>query len=44
MENTAERGHGIGHGFVHPRPYLRPAVIDHTDEYENVLNRELKNA
>lgn len=44
MQNTAERGHGIGHGFVHPRPYLRPAVKDHTDEYKNVINRELKNA
>ena len=44
MANNADRGKGIGHGFVHARPYLRPAVADHTDEYKNVIRRELTNA
>ena len=39
----APKGKGIGHGYVRPRPYLKPAIVDHIDEYENVLTRELKN-
>lgn len=27
-----------------PRPFLRPAVENHLDEYKNVLDNELKNA
>lgn len=36
------RGSGIGHGYVHPRPYLRPAIEDHRDEYKNIIETELK--
>jgi phage gpG-like protein len=44
MENNAQRGAGIISRSVKPRPYLRPAVIDHVDEYKNVVENELKNA
>lgn len=37
-------GKGVGHGYVRPRPYLKPAIADHIGEYENVLTNELKNA
>lgn len=43
MENNAPRGRGIGHGFVHARPYLRPAVENHLDEYRDIIKRELEN-
>lgn len=36
------RGSGIGHGYVHPRPYLRPAVEDHLQEFKTIIERELK--
>jgi phage gpG-like protein len=36
-----EKGSGIGHGYVHPRPYLRPAIEDHLDEYEDIMKNEL---
>jgi len=42
IDNSAPRGSGIGHGFVHARPYLRPAVLDHRDEYQEIAKRELK--
>ena len=41
MENNAERGAGIRNG-VKPRPYLRPAVENHRDEYKNIVENELK--
>ena len=44
MENNAERGAGIISRSVKPRPYLRPAVESHIDEYKNVMENELKNA
>lgn len=34
-------GSGEGHGFVRPRPYLKPAILDHVDEYENIAKSEL---
>lgn len=37
-------GKGVGHGYVRPRPYLKPAIIDHIKEYEDVITNELKNA
>ena len=44
IENNAERGAGIISRSVKPRPYLRPAVENHIDEYKNVMENELKNA
>jgi len=44
MENNAPRGAGIISRSVKPRPYLRPAVENHLDEYKNVIETELKNA
>lgn len=32
---------GIGHAYVRPRPYLKPAVEDHLDEYKNIIKDEL---
>ena len=43
MENNAERGRGIGKGFVHPRPFLRPAMADHLLLYRQIIENELKN-
>ena len=31
-----------GRGYVHPRPYLKPAIEDHLDEYCNIIRKELK--
>ena len=44
MENNAPRGAGIIKASQHPRPYLRPAVENHTDEYKGIIENELKNA
>ena len=44
MENNAPRGAGIISRSVKPRPYLRPAVENHIDEYKNVIETELRNA
>ena len=35
------RGRGVGHGYVKPRPYLRPAIEDHMNEYEQIMKSEL---
>lgn len=40
----APKGKGVGHGYVRPRPYLKPAIIDHLDEYKDVIKNELENA
>ena len=40
----APKGSGVGHGYVRARPYLRPAVENHTSEYQNVLQNEMRNA
>lgn len=40
----APKGKGIGHGYVRPRPYLKPAIMDHLDEYKDVIKNELENA
>ena len=42
IHNGATQGRGIGHSFVHPRPFLRPAIEQHTDEYKYVFESELK--
>lgn len=36
------KGSGIGHGYVKPRPYLRPAIEDHMNEYEQIMKSELE--
>ena len=36
-------GSGIGHSYVHPRPFLRPAVEDHLEEYKYIWEDKLKN-
>ena len=43
IENNAPRGAGIK-GGVKPRPYLRPAVENYTQEYKGIIENELKNA
>lgn len=35
---------GVGHGYVKPRPYLRPSIENHLNEYKDVVENELKNA
>lgn len=32
---------GIGHGYVYPRPFLRPAIEDHLSEFQNIIKSEL---
>lgn len=39
---TTERGSGVGRAYVKPRPYIRPAIEEHRDEYQNIVERELK--
>lgn len=43
MTNNALQGAGLRAGMK-PRPYLRPAVENHRDEYKYVMENELKNA
>ena len=33
----APRGRGIGHSYVKPRPFLRPAIEGHKAEYEKIF-------
>jgi len=40
----APKGKGVGHSYVRPRPYLKPAIADHLNEYEDVIKNELENA
>lgn len=37
----APKGSGVGHGYVKPRPYLRPAIEEHRAEYEQIIKSEL---
>lgn len=39
---TTERGSGVGRAYVKPRPYIRPAIEDHRDEYKTIAERELQ--
>ena len=32
---------GGGHGYVRPRPFLKPAIQDHLDEYKKIIESEL---
>lgn len=37
-------GSGIGGAYVHPRPYLRPAIENHLAEYNKIIENEIANA
>jgi HK97 gp10 family phage protein len=39
---TTERGSGVGKAYVKPRPYIRPAIEDHRNEYEDIARKELE--
>ena len=39
---TTSKGSGNGHGYVRARPFLRPAVEDHLEEYKTIIRKELK--
>lgn len=38
----AEKGKGVGKAYVKPRPFIRPAIEDHRDEYERIAETILK--
>lgn len=38
----APGGSGSGHSYVRPRPYLKPAILDHVSEYETLAGDILK--
>ena len=38
---TSKRGSGVGKSYVKPRPYLRPAIEEHVDEYQDIIKNEL---
>jgi len=38
----AEKGKGVGKAYVKPRPFIRPAIEDHRDEYQRIAERELR--
>lgn len=38
----AEKGKGVGKAYVKPRPFIRPAIEEHRDEYQRIAERELK--
>lgn len=40
-EFNAIRGNGGGHGYVKPRPFLKPAIVDHINEYDKIIRKEL---
>lgn len=33
---------GIGHGYVTSRPFIKPAVVEHTEEYARITKAELQ--
>lgn len=36
-----KKGDGAAH-YVHPRPYLRPAIEEHISEYQSIVEQELQ--
>ena len=41
---TSKKGNGLGKGFVHARPFIRPAIEEHKSEYKRIWENELKNS
>lgn len=37
----SSKGSGVGHSYVHARPYLRPAIEDHLETYKNIIKDNL---
>ena len=37
----SSRGDGSGHGYVKPRPFLRPAIEEHLSQYKKIIENEL---
>lgn len=42
IEFNTPRGKGVGHSYVHARPYLKPAIQDHLSEYKKIIENELR--
>lgn len=40
---TTKKGSGIGHGYVRPRKFLQPAIIDHMNQYRQIIEDEMTN-
>lgn len=38
----SERGRGVGRAYVKPRPYIRPGLEDHVDEYKRIAEDTLR--
>lgn len=38
----SDKGSGVGGGYVKPRPFLRPAIEDHKEEYKRIFEDQLK--
>lgn len=38
---SSSKGSGVGHGYVHARPFLQPAIENHRAEYKNLLKKAL---
>lgn len=37
----SKKGSGVGGGYVHARPFLRPAIADHIATYNNIIKNNL---
>lgn len=44
IKYVSKKGSGSGSGYVRPRPFLRPAIEEHTEEYKRIIENELKNS
>lgn len=44
LEYVSEKGSGAGSGYVRPRPFLRPAIVDHMGEYKRIIEGELRSS
>ena len=41
-EFDSPKGSGDGHSYVHPRPYLKPAIMDHLSDFAKIIETTLK--